>query len=212
MEQTQEFWNLLLGGNTVVPLTDEEGATYVDANCLFGEYAMELAREFPKAHVIGIGTEYNSPVAKPSNCTFIVENIASGTSLASNSCQFVQSRDVSLSLKEEDWERYLAELFRILAKDGWIQVLEMDVWRRYPDSEGAGYNIWSEEVFPALGRTKGVCVEKLHEKLLEWAQNVGFTNISPLHLEIPVGIWEDVDYGFSTFHLLANSFVRTQSH
>jgi len=199
MEQTQEFWNLLLGGNAIIPLRGEDGATFVDANCQFGEYAMALAREFPKAHVIGIGKEYNSPVAKPPNCTFIVENIVSGTSLASNSCQFVQSRDVSLSLKEEDWERYFAELYRILAKDGWIQVLEMDVWRKYPDSEGAGYKTWSETVFPALAKTKGVCVEKLHGKILEWAQNVGFKNISPLNIEIPVGIWEDVDYGLSTF-------------
>src|SRR5271170_997137 len=72
MEQTQEFWKLLLGGNLVVPLVDEDGATFVDANCLVGEYAMDLAREFPKAHIIGIAKEHNSPVAKPSNCTFVV--------------------------------------------------------------------------------------------------------------------------------------------
>jgi len=195
MEQTQEFWKLLLGGNLLVPLVDEQGATFVDANCLFGEYAMDLARDFPKVQVIGIGKEHNSPVAKPSNCTFIVEDIISGTSLTSNSCQFVQSRDVSLSLKEEGWKRYLAELYRILGKDGWIQVLEMDVWRQYPESDGAGYKLWSDKVFPALAKTKGVCVEELDGKLLEWAQNVGFTDITPLRFEIPVGFWEDVEYG-----------------
>jgi len=203
MEQTQEFWKLLQGGNLLVPLVDEEGATFVDANCLFGEYVMDVARDFPKAQVIGIGKEYNSPVAKPSNCTFIAENIVSGTSLASNSCQFVQSRDVSLSLKEEDWKRYLAELYRILGKDGWIQVLELDVWRQYPDAEGAGYKLWCDTVFPALATTKGICVEELHRKLLEWAQNVGFQDITPLRFEIPVGFWEDVDYGSpSTINVL----------
>jgi hypothetical protein len=195
MEQTQGFWKLLLGGNLVVPLVDEDGSTFVDANCQFGEYAMDLARDFPKAHVIGIGKEHNSPVAKPSNCTFVVENVVSGTSLASNSCQFVQSRDVSLSLKEEVWKRYLAELYRILGKDGYIQVLEMDPWRKYPESPGAGYKLWSDKVLPALANTKGVCVDGLHGKLLEWAQNVGFADIVPIHFEIPVGIWEDIEYG-----------------
>ena len=212
MEQTQGFWKLLLGGNLVVPLTPEDGTTLVDANCLLGEYAMELSSELPKSKVIGIGREYNSPIAKPSNCTFIVENVVSGTSLASNSCQFVQSRDVSLSLREENWEMYLAELYRILAKDGWIQVLEMDVWRKYPDSEGAGYKAWSETVFPALAKTKGVCVEKLHERLLESAQMVGFTDISPLQFEIPSGIWEDVEYGFPPLYTCFNGSSRTKSY
>jgi len=100
-----------------------------------------------------------------------------------------------LCLKEEVWKRYLAELYRILGKDGLIQVLEMDPWRKYPESPGAGYKLWSDKVLPALANTKGVCVDGLHGKLLEWAKNVGFADIVPIHFEIPVGIWEDIEYG-----------------
>jgi hypothetical protein len=199
MEQTQEFWRTLLGGNYLISLEDKPGATFVDANCLFEEYAIELAREFPSARVIGIGMGDNPPTQTPTNCTFIVANVALGTPIESNSCQFIQSRDVSLSLKEDNWQAYLTELYRILDNDGWIQILEMEVWREYPEGDGGGYIQWSEKLFPALATTKGVCVDNLHEKLLQWAENAGFTDISPIHYEIPVGLWEGTEFGLSLF-------------
>ena len=200
MEQTQEFWKLVLNGNHLVPLADEKGATFVDANCLFGEYVMDLANEFPNVQVIGIGKEYNSPMAKPENCAFIVEDVVKGINISSNSCKFVQSRDVALWMKEDNWVPYLAELYRILEENAWIQVIEMDVWRDYPSGEGGGFRDWSETVFPALASTKGICVHNLNRKLLESATAVGFTDISPLHYEIPVGHWERRVFGMLLFN------------
>src|SRR5579871_506115 len=122
MEQTQVFWKLLLDGNHLIPLADDPNALYVDANCRFGEYAIDLANEFPHTPVIGIGTEYNSPVGLPLNCRFVVDDIPSGTTFATNSCRFIQSRDVALSMREENWRPYLAELYRMLEGNGWLQV------------------------------------------------------------------------------------------
>lgn len=197
MEQTNDFWKLLINGTHIVPLEDKEGAIFVDAYCGIGEYAMDLANEFPSVKVIGIGREFNSPVSKPANCRFVVENVVEGTHIASNSCQFVQSRDTALWLREENWEPYFAELFRILAGNGYIQVLEMDVWRKYPSGEGAGFSQWCNVVYPALASTKGVCVYNLSQRLAEAAQTVGFTDISPLLYEIPVGHWEKRTWGTS---------------
>jgi hypothetical protein len=76
----------------------------------------EMDVESLHADAIGIGKEHNSPAAKPSNYTFVVENIVSGTSLASNSCQFVQSQDLSLSLKEEPWKPELNSKAKIVTE------------------------------------------------------------------------------------------------
>jgi hypothetical protein len=190
MEQTQGFWKLLLGANHLIPLQNEPGAMFVDANCSHGEYVLELAAEFPNVHIVGIGKEYNSPIVKPLNCTFIVENIVDGSAIASNSCRFIQSRDVSLSMREDNWRLYLAQLHRMLAEGGYVQVLEVDVWRQYlPGHEGGGYQAYSQTVFPALANTKGVCVQGLDQKLVQLALEVGFTEIYPIKLQIYFGDW-----------------------
>lgn len=205
MEQTQEFWRLLLGGNLLVPLTDDQNAVFVDANCRFGEYALELAYEFPHTMVVGIGSEYNSPVGKPANCNFVVENIPAGTSFGNGSCRFIQSRDVSLSMREENWRPYLTELYRMLEGNGWLQVLEVNVWREYPGNVGGGYRNWSERVFPALAQTKGVCVWGLENQLPQLAAQVGFTDIYPVHYRVPVGDWGNTQLGIS------RSFIKLTS-
>jgi hypothetical protein len=194
MEQTQVFWRTLLGGNHLVPLADDPNALYVDANCRFGEYAIELAYEFPHTPVIGIGTEPNSPIGRPLNCRFVVENVATGTTFGSNSCRFIHSRDMAMRLREEEWLPYLAELFRILEVGGCLQVLEISVWREYPGGVGGGYQVWCEKVFPALAQTKGVLVWGL-ERLSQLAAQVGFTEIYPIHYKIPVGDWGHTYWG-----------------
>jgi hypothetical protein len=190
MEQTQGFWKLVLGGNHLIPLQNEQGAMFVDANCGNGEYAAELATQYPNVHVVGIGREYTTPTVKPINCTFIVENPFEGSAITSNSCRFVQSRDVSLSMREDNWKGYLSQLYRMLTDGGYIQLLEVDVWRQYLSGhEGGGYQAYSQTVFPALAMTKGVCLQGLDQKLIQWALEVGFIEIYPITLQIYFGDW-----------------------
>lgn len=191
MEQSQQFWKLLLGSNHLVPLIDTAYTVLVDANCLAGEYVTDLASEFPNSRVYGVGREHNLPNNRPANCVFGVENPVTGTSFASNSCHFVQSRDVSSSMKIANWKAYLQELYRILDAGGWIQVLEVSVWRQYPDGEGGGYQSWCERIFPTLSTIKGVAFSGLEQWLLQWAQEIGFVDIYPVRIQIPVGEWSD---------------------
>jgi hypothetical protein len=187
MEQSQQFWKMLLGSNHLVPLIDSPYAVFVDANCLAGEYVSDLATQFPNSRVYGIGRQHNLPANRPANCVFGVEDPVAGTSFASNSCHFVQSRDVSSSMRVENWKPYLQELYRILDSGGWIQVLECSVWRQYPDGEGGGYKSWSERIFPYLATVKGVAFSNLEHWLLQWAQEIGFIDIYPINIQIPVG-------------------------
>jgi hypothetical protein len=136
----------------------------------------------------------------------VVENIAAGTSLASNSCHFVQSRDVSSLMKVENWKAYLHELYRILDAGGWIQVLEVSVWRQYPDDEGGGYQAWSQRLFPSLAAIKGVGLSNLDYWLLQWAREIGFVDICPVRVQIPVGDW-----GNTQLRIFLHSFICANS-
>ena len=210
MEQTQEFWKMLLGGNSLVPLVDDPNALFVDANCRFGEYAIELAREYPHTPVIGIGREYHSPIGRPINCRLVVENVATGTTFGANSCRFIQSRDVALTLRREQWLPYLSELYRMLEIGGYLQVLEVSVWRQYAQEQGGGYKSWSERLFPALAEIKGVCVVGL-ETLNQVAAEAGFSEIVPIHIRIPVGQWPNTQLGMSIQgYYMLNRLLRSK--
>jgi hypothetical protein len=190
-----------------VPLVNSPYSVFLDTNCLAGAYVSDLASEFPSARVIGIGREHALPSNTPPNSMFVVvENIAAGTSLASNSCHFVQSRDVSSFMKVENWKAYLHELYRILDAGGWIQVLEVSVWRQYPDDEGGGYQAWSQRLFPSLAAIKGVGLSNLDYWLLQWAKEIGFVDICPVRVQIPVGDW-----GNTQLRIFLQSFMCANS-
>jgi ubiquinone/menaquinone biosynthesis C-methylase UbiE len=130
-----------LGTNVVAPLSPDSDLTgeIIDVGTGSGVWALEVAKEFPRARVTGIDLAY--PVFEdgelpPENSAFLVSDVTNGIEFPDGSVDLVHSRcDVSfpriesrlvqLGIKKDQWPGYFSEVFRVLKPGiGWIQITE----------------------------------------------------------------------------------------
>ncbi|KAH7921937.1 hypothetical protein BV22DRAFT_692390 [Leucogyrophana mollusca] len=91
-----DAYKLLLGGNYMVPLHPQSGVRDILDLCHgSGQWAIEMAEEFPEAEVVGIDiAEPQSLVECPNNVKFVKHNINFGLPFPDRSFDFVQMRIV----------------------------------------------------------------------------------------------------------------------
>jgi len=68
----------------------------VDVGTGSGKWVLEVADEYPLAHVVGLDLSPIQPTLVPSNAEFIVEDVNQGMSFADASINLVHSRYPSL--------------------------------------------------------------------------------------------------------------------
>ena len=109
----------------------------LDVGAGSGTWCIEVAKEYPTAHVQGIDI---SPIDRPDipeNCKFFIANLDDGLKFDNDSMDLVNSRlsflatllnvRAMLSLKKNQWVEYMREAYRVLKPGiGWIQCCEFN--------------------------------------------------------------------------------------
>ncbi|KAG0346478.1 hypothetical protein BG004_001645 [Podila humilis] len=122
------------------------------------------------------------PSIKPRNCIFNQDVPLNRLPFQNDQFDFVYQRRQSVVLMSTEWQRTLLELFRILKKTGWVQLVEPDLFLR---GGGALCHLAGEYcvgLFETMGRNPNV----IHE-LPQLLANAGFINISEKVFSIPLG-------------------------
>ncbi|KAF9544570.1 hypothetical protein EC957_011880 [Mortierella hygrophila] len=185
------LWKYIGGGNAHAPLRYDIDRI-LDSGCGLGEWAMEMAKEYPSATVYGVDLNpdlfpgMSQPV--PSNCLFVQSNILSRLSFPDHYFDFVYQRFLYLALTIDDWPVALKELRRVMKPGGWIELFEpcMRVHRAGPRTREVMR--WISKL---LQEERGLDFDFAGEKMKRLCESemVGFQNVKLERLSIPVGAW-----------------------
>jgi ubiquinone/menaquinone biosynthesis C-methylase UbiE len=144
------FWRLSLRRSLIAGL---DQVCDCSAELRVGDWAVDMARRFPSAQVIGIDRSSVPKKNKPDNCQFILGDISTdlaqfgdGTFDLVHSrlpplCCGVNGRFVMNRVTKEQWPNYIAEIFRILKPGGWLQCTEssLPLWEEGGIPEDSNY-------------------------------------------------------------------------
>ncbi|KAF9371201.1 hypothetical protein CPB97_002164 [Podila verticillata] len=122
------------------------------------------------------------PNIKPRNCTFNSDVPLNRLPFSNEQFDFVYQRRQSVVLMSTEWQRTILELFRIMKRGGWVQIVEPDLFLRGGGELCQLAGEYCVGLFEAMGRNPKVIHEMPH--LLEAA---GFVNISVKVFSIPLG-------------------------
>lgn len=114
----------ILHGNYASPLRGEV-ASILDVGCGTGRWAMEMARTFPGARVVGLDIEppQSGQVLAPNTC-FVQANLLDGLPFADRSFDFTHQRLLVLAIPAAHWPAVVGELVRVTRPGGRVELLE----------------------------------------------------------------------------------------
>ena len=152
-----------------------------------GRWAVELAREFPDAEVVGIDivqptAAYAEPdLPAPANYHFQLGNVLDGLPFPDHTFDYVHLRFISAGLPIARWPGMVQELARVTMPGGWIELMEA------MPMEGGGPAV--ERLLSLLlgiGRARGM--ETLKEAQLgTWLREAGCVDVVGRTEPLPFG-------------------------
>src|SRR5579884_1268024 len=116
----------VLKGNYVAPIP-ETVTRILDVGTGTGQWAYEMARQFPFAQVVGFDLE--PPIIPtwevPPNYHFVQGDLRYGLPFADHTFDFVHQRLLGAALPASSWSYTISELVRVTRPGGYIEVLEV---------------------------------------------------------------------------------------
>ncbi|KAF5521011.1 Secondary metabolism regulator LAE1 [Colletotrichum aenigma] len=88
-----------------------------------GIWAIDMGDEYPEAQVTGIDLSPIQPAYVPPNVAFIVDDAEAEWLHADDSIDYIHIRNMGAAIK--NWEKLLAQAYRVLKPGGWIELQEM---------------------------------------------------------------------------------------
>ncbi|RKP08195.1 S-adenosyl-L-methionine-dependent methyltransferase, partial [Thamnocephalis sphaerospora] len=150
-----------------------------------GEWALDMAEEWPDCQVLGVDLYDRFPWAKrPPNCQFFRMDICDGLSFNPNTFDLVHWRYLVAGIPSEEWHHCFAELFRVTRPGGWIQVTESDGRHLDCGPVAAAINTLSHRFSSA----NGIDLELIRH-LDVILRAVGFVHVERTVVSLPVGRW-----------------------
>jgi len=152
---------------------------------------MEVAETYKTARVIGMDLSPIQPTAVPWNCDFMVGDLREDLEdFDDGSMDLIQSRLIHAGIKEDEWPKFVREMFRALKPgNGWAQCTESGM----PHFEG---DVIPEdsvlpkffEYFARLFRSKGLLTSGARH-LVSLFEEAGFTDIEVIEKIVDIGDW-----------------------
>lgn len=167
-------------------------ATILDVGTGTGTWACEFAARNPKSRVYGIDLHQVAPKVMPHNVVFETVDVMTGFPFNTGTFDFVHSRLLVGGIT--DWMLYLANLFRITKRGGYVECIEMELYLRSgtkasPTDYLKETHVWTKQMEATLKKLDldpGASVSL--KKRMEAA---GFVDVQDKVLEIPIGVWQE---------------------
>ncbi|KAG0305804.1 hypothetical protein BGZ98_003557 [Dissophora globulifera] len=201
-------------GNYNVRLDHNAPLKILDVATGTGVWALEMAREFPKAELFGVDISpiypnselsANPGTVVPPNCHFQLCNVLDGLPFPDNFFDFIYMRLVVYAFSPAQRKQVNLDLMRVLKPLGHIQLVE---------SDGIVYNAGSTtEMVNALSieTAKKRSVDPTEvQRLKPGLRRVGFTQVRSFCIALPVGGWGGIIGQLSqqNMHGLAKIWLR----
>ncbi|RAQ97135.1 class I SAM-dependent methyltransferase [Thermogemmatispora tikiterensis] len=178
----------ILRGNYLAPI--KQPRRILDVGCGTGQWAFELAQQFPQAEVIGLDLEQVKPsVSPPPNYRFVQGDILQGLPFESNSFDFVHQRLLVGAIPLAAWPGVVQELARVTAPGGWAELLEVGTaLQDYLPSGPATQEI--NRLGAQLAALRGLDTESIVLRSLgRYLEEAGLVNIRYQPFSVPLGEW-----------------------
>jgi SAM-dependent methyltransferase len=173
-----------LGRNFLAPVRRPDRILDVGAGS--GQWGFDLAQQFPRALVVGLDVVPGKAGA-PENYRTVRANLLRGLPFKDDRFDFTHQRLMAASaIPRGEWPRVVADLVRVTAPGGWIELAEVLV-----GLEPAGAA--TRRLFDMtrrVGRTFGVDMEGVVVRALgEHLARAGLVDVEQRPIAVPVGEW-----------------------
>ncbi|GER83778.1 hypothetical protein KTAU_24150 [Thermogemmatispora aurantia] len=175
----------ILRRNYLAPL--QAPRLILDVGCGTGQWAYELAKEFPLASVVGLDVEQaKNSVSPPPNYRFVPGDVLSGLPFNDNTFDFVHQRFLWAALPLSAWPRVVRELVRVTARGGWVELLEGNT-----QSAPAGpLTQRVQNMLQELASLQGVDGSgEVASSLDRYLKEAGLVQVQRHEIEVPLGDW-----------------------
>lgn len=173
-----------IGNHYLVPLRPDV-ATILDVGTGTGIWPVEMARLFPRAHIVGVdisaaSLEYTSS----SSYTFCLADVLKGLPFPDRQFDYVHQRLLVAALPATHWPSVIQELIRVTRPGGWIELLEIGVTIEHAGPETTHLLTWMGERSRERGFNMG-----LLSRLGEMLAQQGLEAIERHDIPVPLGEW-----------------------
>ncbi|KAK1988427.1 methyltransferase domain-containing protein [Colletotrichum cereale] len=195
LDLQHHIWRLLLGGNLYtapLPPSDHQdavGMRILDLGTGTGIWAIDMADDFPTAHIYGVDLSPIQPEWVPTNCKFHVDDYEDEwTYREDERFDYIHGR--ALSGTSSNWARFYDRVMAGLKPGGWVEMQEYDAWI-FSDDDSFDRAVWTKEWVTKLDEAsklygKQINVAKHHK---QWMIEAGFEDVQELVYRIPIGPW-----------------------
>ncbi|RAQ94523.1 class I SAM-dependent methyltransferase [Thermogemmatispora tikiterensis] len=175
----------ILKRNYLAPL--RQPRQILDVGCGTGQWAYELAREYPQATVVGLDVEEaKNSTAPPPNYRFVSGDILKGLPFPDHSFDFVHQRLLHSALPLTAWPGAVKELARVTAPGGWVELLELNP--EVIPSGPAGQRL--RQIILQLVALRGLDAEGVVARSLDlYLAEAGLVEVERHVVEVPLGDW-----------------------
>ncbi|GER85076.1 hypothetical protein KTAU_37120 [Thermogemmatispora aurantia] len=178
----------ILHGNYLAPI--QQPRRILDVGCGTGQWAFELAQQFPQAEVIGLDLELvKASASPPPNYRFVQGDILHGLPFDNDSFDFVHQRLLVLAIPLAAWPSAVRELARITAPGGWVELVESSTGMQdFMPSGPATQELW--RLGGQLVSLRGLDSDGIVMRSLgDYLEQAGLGNIRYQLIEAPLGTW-----------------------
>jgi SAM-dependent methyltransferase len=183
----------LLRGNFAAPLRNP--GAILDVGSGTNRWAMEMARQFPHANVVGMDlvAAPTPPTDQPENFVFVQGNIFDGLAFADATFDFVHQRLLILATPAERWPDVVRELARVTRPGGWVESVESIGLVQFVDGQPPGNspNLLRLNEWSAAACSKRGIDLSMSQRIGELMQAAGLTQVAQREIPIPLGEYGD---------------------
>jgi SAM-dependent methyltransferase len=160
----------------------------LDVGCGTGRWAIEVARQFPLATVVGVdivapARPFTDQEPTPPNFAFHRGNVLQGLALPEAGCEYVHMRCLGMGIPATRWQSVLEELVRLVAPGGWVESVECGL-----PSDGGPMLTLVYEAFGQVLHARGIALDDIRtvDSLMRRTQP-SLNAIQSRLVEIPIG-------------------------
>ncbi len=186
----------MLHENYLAPL--QAPGRILDVGCGTGRWAIEMAKAFPSAEIVGLDIVKPTPDAsqRPSNVLFLQRDVLKRLPFTDHIFDYVHMRFLIGALPAANFQSVINELSRVVRPGGWIELAEPGPFI----NAGVGLEtLW--KWMTALAKRKGIDMAA-GSHLDKFLKEAGFKHVSKQQIDIPVG-----DFAGQIGHLSAQNIL-----
>ncbi len=172
------------GNHYLAPLSPET-RTILDVGSGTGIWAIDMAQQFPQAHIIGADITLTSlPRTLPNSCVFCQADVLQGLPFPTHQFDFTHQRLLVLAIPAPRWPSVVRELVRVTRPQGWVELLEAGTTVQNAGPATERLLSWLREISQAQGIELAMVTH-----LADFLTQAGCQQVEAQNIPVPLGAW-----------------------